>query len=335
MANVILLQKGDLKGSDFTNDNSDNKEGIGIRLSSDGGNLLQQRKNGLYYGVEAPPDTANLYVSSSMGDDKNTGTRAAPLKTIREAILRNSVGTTFTIHLFENDTHPVHGSWGSISNGKAFNLYPYGPIADDALSRNPIGTSQVWFSQEVRRPTIRFIYDGELNISNRLYARMNLAQTVSPLNASMRFYAVRFDMTAEAPLPTYNIFHVTPFGWDVHGVNITFTGCDFITKDGRALVAVGDTVSLHFKGSVIDSSKGGKLVVLGILGNLNVVVEDVGIAAGSPTMTPPDGKTPLTLRATSPTTAYKGMIGTGTNSVPVSAATVTNANIKTSFNGFF
>ena len=60
MTDINLLQKGDLKESDFTNDNSNNKQGIGVRLSSDGGNLLQQRKNGLYCGIEAAPDTPTL-----------------------------------------------------------------------------------------------------------------------------------------------------------------------------------------------------------------------------------------------------------------------------------
>ena len=335
MANVILLQKGDLKKSDFTNDNSNNKEGIGIRLSSDNGNLLQQRKNGLYYGIEAPPDTANLYVSSTMGDDSNAGTRAAPLKTIREAINRNTVGTTFTIHLFEDDTHPVHGSWGSIGNGKVFNLQPYGPVTDEVRQRNPRGTPQLWYSQEIHRPTIKFVYDGQLNISNRLYTRGNLVQHVAPLSSTMRFFGVRFDVTGDATLPINNIFHVTPFGWDIYGVNITFYGCDFIIKEGRALVSVGDTATLNFRGSVIDSSNGGHLVVLGQLGNLNVTVEGVGQTAGTPIMTPPEGKEPLTYRATSPESAYTGMIISGTNRVSVSAATVTNANIKTDFNHFF
>ena len=58
MTDINLLQKGDLKTSDFTNDNSNNKEGIGVRVSADKGNLLQQRKTGLYCGIEAPPDTA-------------------------------------------------------------------------------------------------------------------------------------------------------------------------------------------------------------------------------------------------------------------------------------
>ena len=32
MTDINLLQKGDLKKSDFTNDNSNNKEGIGVRV---------------------------------------------------------------------------------------------------------------------------------------------------------------------------------------------------------------------------------------------------------------------------------------------------------------
>lgn len=334
MANVILLQKGDLKSSDFTNDNSNNKEGIGIRVSSDNGNLLQQRKNGLYYGIEAPPDTANLYVSSSMGDDSNTGTRAAPLKTIREAITRNYIGTTFTIHLFEDDVHPVHASWGPIGNGKLFTMRPYGPVTDDVYSRNPRGSSSLWLSQELHRPTVKFIYDGQANLSNRLYERSNLTQYLSPASGQLRFYGIRFDQTGEFDLPVASPYHITPFGWDTYGVNITFSGCDFITRDGAALVAVGDTATLYFRGSVIDSSNGGKLIILGPGGNLNVVVDNTRVTAGAPILTPPEGKEPLTFRRASPDTAYAGMITSGTG-VTVSAATTTNANIKTSFTNFF
>ena len=56
MADINLLQKGDLKTSDFTNDNSNNKGGIGVRVSADNGNLLQQRETGLYYGGIGAPN---------------------------------------------------------------------------------------------------------------------------------------------------------------------------------------------------------------------------------------------------------------------------------------
>ena len=58
MTDINLLQKGDLAASDFSNDATNNKGGIKVKLSPDGGNLLQKRNNGLYYGIDAPPDTA-------------------------------------------------------------------------------------------------------------------------------------------------------------------------------------------------------------------------------------------------------------------------------------
>jgi hypothetical protein len=57
-----------------------------IPLSTDSGNLIEARDNGIYYGVTAPADLTYLYVDSVVGDDSNAGTRAAPLKTIARAV---------------------------------------------------------------------------------------------------------------------------------------------------------------------------------------------------------------------------------------------------------
>lgn len=136
MANVILLQKGDLKKSDFTNDNSNNKEGIGIRLSSDNGNLLQQRKNGLYYGIEAPADLANLYVDAVNGVDQHpddvagAGTRAKPLKTFTYANSIALEGTRRTIHLMADQNHIVDSANASVIKPGYLNVKPYGPVFD-------------------------------------------------------------------------------------------------------------------------------------------------------------------------------------------------------------
>ena len=136
MANVILLQKGDLKKSDFTNDNSDNKEGIGIRLSSDGGNLLQQRKNGLYYGIEAPPNLSNLYVDAVNGVDQHpdnvagAGTRAKPLKTFTYANSIAFEGTNRTIHLMADQDHIVDSANESVIKPGYLNVSSYGPVFD-------------------------------------------------------------------------------------------------------------------------------------------------------------------------------------------------------------
>ena len=136
MANVILLQKGDLKKSDFTNDNSNNKEGIGIRVSPDKGNLLQQRKNGLYYGIEAPPDLANLYVDAVNGVDQHpadvagAGTRAKPLKTFTYANSIALEGTRRNIYLMADQNHIVDSADASVIKPGYLNVVPYGPIYD-------------------------------------------------------------------------------------------------------------------------------------------------------------------------------------------------------------
>ena len=136
MANVILLQKGDLKKSDFTNDNSNNKEGIGIRLSSDNGNLLQQRKNGLYYGIEAPPNLTDLYVDAINGVDQHpeevegAGTRAKPLKTFAYANEVAFEGTSRTIYLMGDQDHVVPSNAPAYIKSGYLTVRPYGPVFD-------------------------------------------------------------------------------------------------------------------------------------------------------------------------------------------------------------
>ena len=147
MANVILLQKGDLKKSDFTNDNSNNKEGIGIRVSPDKGNLLQQRKNGLYYGIEAPPDLANLYVDAVNGVDQHpadvagAGTRAKPLKTFTYANSIALEGTRRTIYLMADQNHIVDSANASVIKPGYLNVSPYGPIYDAYVTVHTAGSA--------------------------------------------------------------------------------------------------------------------------------------------------------------------------------------------------
>ena len=136
MTDINLLQKGDLKTSDFTNDNSNNKQGIGVRLSSDKGNLLQQRKNGLYYGTEAPADIANLYVDAVNGVDQHpddvpgAGSRAKPLKTFAYANSIAFEGTRRTIYLMADQDHIVDSAKPSTIKGGYLNVQCYGPIYD-------------------------------------------------------------------------------------------------------------------------------------------------------------------------------------------------------------
>ena len=59
---------------------------VGVALSKDGGNLLELRKDGIYYGNTAPEELRHLHVSSVSGNDSNNGTKESPLRTIQAAV---------------------------------------------------------------------------------------------------------------------------------------------------------------------------------------------------------------------------------------------------------
>lgn len=272
MADHILLQKGDLDPTVFSNDNTNNAGGVSIKLSPDTGNLLQKRNNGIYYGIEAPPDTRNLYVSSSMGDDSNRGTRAEPLKTIREAYRRNMVGVAFTVHLYEDDTHPIHGSWGAFMNGKRGGWRPYGTAYDDAARRVYPGSGQIAYSKEVRMPTVKVVYDGTFRHGTTDYARANFLRDLSPVGGQQSFANIVFDANSDSPYPLLNLFHTAWFGWDTMCPDLFFAGCHFITKNNTAIIAVGKAASVQFNWCSFDNSNGGYVVTVSDYGNMSLAI---------------------------------------------------------------
>ena len=113
---------------------------IDVKLSKDKGNLLETRDDGLYYGVTAPADTSLLYVSSSMGNDSNAGTRDQPLRTIAAAFRKNRPNQMFIVRIYENDVHEWKSSEGTFDN-YLFMIEPYGPVSDAVLANNPVTTA--------------------------------------------------------------------------------------------------------------------------------------------------------------------------------------------------
>jgi len=322
MANVILLQKGDLKKSDFTNDNSNNKEGIGIRLSSDNGNLLQQRKNGLYYGIEAPPDTANLFVSSTMGDDSNTGTRNAPLKTIREAIARNTVGTKFNVYLYETDVHEWRGSWSYLANGKLFTLSPYGPVTDDVKTRSPRGSIMWMRSRELVRPTIRFKYDGSVTLGTTEYERNKITTSSSPVTGTYNLYGIVLDYTdTEGKDLALRTTELTSFGHSGSSCSIRCIGCDFILDNHAGLFTAGASCDIILDACNLNHERGNFLGEVVNGGFVNLTVVGTSLVEGREITGTPAGQTPLTFRATSASTEFGPLIR------GISQATVANNNV--------
>lgn len=127
----------------FDVDTSNKK--IGLKLSETSGNLIQQYDDGLYYGIEAPASTKNLYVDPDIGIDQNpdevdgAGTRAKPLKTIQYAISLGTAGTTRSIHLAEGKTHILDADNITSTNGGIINIAPYGNVVDTQTSYDVIG----------------------------------------------------------------------------------------------------------------------------------------------------------------------------------------------------
>lgn len=141
---------------------------LGVKLSEDDGNLLEERKNGLYYGIKPPKDTSNLYVSSSQGDDKNAGTKESPLRTINEAFKRNRANQHFRVNLYEDDIHEWRASWGD-KRQYTYTMEPYGPVATRTFENNPTNSIGWVRSKELKRPIVEFVLDlvsyGELQSS--------------------------------------------------------------------------------------------------------------------------------------------------------------------------
>lgn len=317
MANIILLQKGDLKKSDFTNDNSNNKEGIGVRLSSDRGNLLQQRNNGLYYGIEAPPDTANLYVSTTMGDDANAGTRAAPLKTIREAVTRNTVGTQHTIHLYEEDTFDIHGSWGAIATGRVHTIRPYGPAFDAAVAASPRGSIQYLRSQQIKRPTVRFVPDGQVPNGAEFAEATVFTSTSAPITNAYSLTGVVIDLTAQADLD-FTVSNRALYGSHITTPSITFIGCEFKLGDHFFMVQAAQVCNVVLDFCYFDTSVGTKFLNMTRRGNVNLTVEIINPNEGA--VIP--GSTGLTYSRTTPRNQIGALLHGSVNRQSVSSANV-------------
>lgn len=95
-----------------------------VKLSKNTGNLLERRADGLYYGIQAPPDTYNLYVSSVSGDDNNAGTIGSPLKTIDAAWKKNRADQSAVIWLKAGETFEISDNLNATSGAsKVIRVY--------------------------------------------------------------------------------------------------------------------------------------------------------------------------------------------------------------------
>ena len=132
-----------------------------VKRSTDSGNLLTLRDNGLYYGIQAPANVSNLYVSTSLGDDTNPGTQALPLKTIAAALAKVGGDVSSTIHLRAGEIYPMDTKV-FMSGTAVRNIVPYDdPYYDgaihDAILADGAQHLQA-YTQEIDRPILEFTW---------------------------------------------------------------------------------------------------------------------------------------------------------------------------------
>lgn len=132
---------------------------LNVKLSTDSGNLLTLRDNGLYYGTTAAADVTNLYVDPVAGDDSNPGTRVLPLKTLQKALNKVREDQSNTIHLRAGQE--FYFTSLSATGGANRTIQPYGdPYWDGDKYPSDYPSPEVpHFYPEIlanlQRPTIR------------------------------------------------------------------------------------------------------------------------------------------------------------------------------------
>lgn len=207
---------------------------LGVQLSPDSGNMLQTRGNGLYYGVEAPVDISTLYVSTSLGDDSNAGTRAAPMRTIEAALdtirARNAPGT-YVINLRAGETftpsrrvYLISGTWQL-----TFTYYD-DPLFNDIHARDGYYPEA---DARLKRPTV--IFDTYIeDVANNIVGWTGFS--VSPTSTvSFRGCKVQFQQTSAG---------LTTSGeWCWYCREIQFSGCDVTVNSDHQAIGTANNIS--------------------------------------------------------------------------------------------
>lgn len=246
--------------------NGKNK-GLAVKVSSDSGNRLKVRDNGLYYGIEAEEKTRTLYVDSENGDDDNEGSKSNPLRTLKKALNTNDPGENYTIYLHEGQEFELHSSDKDFS-GQSFTVYPYGTSVDYTRENNPPGTIHWRRSKELNRPTIKIIAD-QRNTGGSVVS--TVMQTTDGSSKVVTFNGVRFDTTYKAPDDAPLLGKQGgAFGRSGESINLLFCGCEFNLGDEIYLISCGGSSSIDLDACTFDDTDGTNFInVLGVLNFVN------------------------------------------------------------------
>lgn len=211
---------------------------INSLVSSAEGNLIQVRPDGLYAALAAAPNLQNQFVSSSTGNDSNSGTRSSPLKTIFEAINRLPENTSGIIWLLEGDVFPIRGpndpsTWGtSISNfgtpigtgRRGITLKPYGPFTDSFLGKDINAANfYSWLIPSINRPILEF---GHYMFNGRPVGSVLIAGDTSGGSCNIWGCELRWTAAARsAASATGQAWASAGYGWILDVSNCSIMGC--------------------------------------------------------------------------------------------------------------
>lgn len=207
-------------------------------VSTAEGNLLQVKPDGLYAALAAAPNLQNQYVSSSTGDDNNDGTRAAPLKTILQAIGRLPDNTSGTIWLLEGDVFPIRApgdptTWGATvtnfgrpvgSGRRSITMRPYGPVTDSYAGKETnTANFYTWTLPNMNRPVLEFghyVYNGR-PVGSVFVAGDSTGGTCNIYGCELRWTAAARSLATS----TGQAWASAGYGWILDVANGALMGC--------------------------------------------------------------------------------------------------------------
>lgn len=188
---------------------------VGLAVSPDKGNMIELRDNGIYYGLV--PKQGTIYVSSTLGNDSNDGSRSSPVKTVHRAlniINEQKTGGVYWIRLrvgesFSLATNPLLGNASYQVYFAGYDDAKYG----DALS---FGIYATYAMQEYNRPKLTFDTYNENGVVR--------CATILGSEVGLHFYGIEVHFASSAGASTSGASYFYASVLDFRGSILYFDG---------------------------------------------------------------------------------------------------------------
>ena len=213
---------------------------LSTQISKRTDNKLSVVDDGLYVGFQ---HSHTFYVSSSLGNDTNIGSRDKPLATITEGLSRIQDGDKVMFRLYESDVHDWKKSLSSHDDIQ-LTIEPYGPTTEAVFAENVVN-SAVWLrSKELKKPTIRMICD-ELSFGQVRGAFL------ANFTKLCYIQGVKIEVVEPHGKPIHGIF-----GFSEGNVKLHLRGCEIKCGTGGFIQIGSFDNMIILDRTVVDYSKG-------------------------------------------------------------------------------